>query len=435
MTARGSRYLALASAIGDVLCRDALWDGERCTWGGASMEPVDGEWLAVWRTFGPSLYDGTAGVALFLARLHAVTGDPKHSEAAIGGIRQALATEAALPSSVGLSFYAGHLGVAWAAETVGRFCGRPEIESEGVRLALRLRELNPAEAESDVVSGIAGALPALLDLATRQGRAGKAHVEHAIVLGDVLLSRARRHADGAWSWPIADPGQADEHDLVGHSHGAGGIACALLELWKATGDTRFRQAADRGFAYERRWYNAAQGNWPDLRSFRATPRAELSYPVFWCHGAAGIGFCRLRAFALTGDTLLRDEAEIAVETTVRAIDTALDPAGATAVDRNFSLCHGLAGNADLLLYARDAVGAGEKTDNLEARVRAIADFGAARHGGTTRPGGNWPCGVLGGGEAPGLMLGIAGIGHFYLRVHDSAATPTPLVIEPGRRRA
>jgi hypothetical protein len=28
----------------------------------------------------------------------------------------------------------------------------------------------------------------------------------------------------------------------------------------------------------------------------------------------------------------------------------------------------------------------------------------------------WPCGIPGAGEAPGLMLGTAGIGYFYLRL-------------------
>ena len=35
----------------------------------------------------------------------------------------------------------------------------------------------------------------------------------------------------------------------------------------------------------------------------------------------------------------------------------------------------------------------------------------------------WPCGVLGGGESPTLLLGTAGIGYFYLRLYDSAAVP------------
>jgi lantibiotic biosynthesis protein len=39
----------------------------------------------------------------------------------------------------------------------------------------------------------------------------------------------------------------------------------------------------------------------------------------------------------------------------------------------------------------------------------------------------WPCGFPGGGETKNLMLGTAGIGYFYLRLHDSE-TRTVLMI-------
>ena len=42
----------------------------------------------------------------------------------------------------------------------------------------------------------------------------------------------------------------------------------------------------------------------------------------------------------------------------------------------------------------------------------------------------WPCGVPGGGETPNLMLGLAGIGYFYLRLHDARATPPVVMVGP-----
>jgi lantibiotic modifying enzyme len=42
----------------------------------------------------------------------------------------------------------------------------------------------------------------------------------------------------------------------------------------------------------------------------------------------------------------------------------------------------------------------------------------------------WPCGVLEGGETPGLMLGLAGIGYFYLRLHDPEGVPPVVIILP-----
>ena len=50
----------------------------------------------------------------------------------------------------------------------------------------------------------------------------------------------------------------------------------------------------------------------------------------------------------------------------------------------------------------------------------------------------WPCGVNGGGETPNLMLGLAGIGHFFLRCYASHEMPSLLLMHPaaqGSRRA
>jgi lantibiotic modifying enzyme len=425
MTGGGARHLEMAAAIGDGLCRDALWDGDRCAWGGVFMDPIDGEWTAVWRTFGPSLYDGSAGIALFLARLHGVTQDVKHAMAAVGGIRQAMSLADRLPPGAALSFYSGSLGVAYAADAVGRLCARPDIVDEGDRLLQEIAATDPATQESDIVSGLAGAVPALLSLAGRSEVGAGRLQELSLRAGDALAAKARHHPDGAWSWPVAAGIDDAGPDLVGHSHGTAGIATAFLELWKLAGEPRFKAAADHALAYERRWYSQAERNWPDLRSF-GEPSAQPSYPAFWCHGAAGIGFARLRGFSLTGDATLRDEAEIALETTARVQEMQIRPAGDGGIPGNFSLCHGLAGNADLFLYAAETWP--ERAEEFSGRAAAVAEHGIARHG---RNGG-WPCGVPAPGENPSLMLGLAGIGYFYLRMGAPEAAPTALLIEPGR---
>jgi lantibiotic modifying enzyme len=130
--------------------------------------------------------------------------------------------------------------------------------------------------------------------------------------------------------------------------------------------------------------------------------------VSWCHGAASIGFARLRSFSLTDDPGLRAEAEIAIDTTSRLLDEVMTAPGADPrYDQNFSLCHGLGGNADLLIYASEVLADVPETAQFVARARAVGDLGIARHG----RGGPWPCGVPGAGETPGLLIGLAGIGY------------------------
>ncbi|MEZ4571354.1 MAG: lanthionine synthetase LanC family protein [Thermomicrobiales bacterium] len=61
------------------------------------------------------------------------------------------------------------------------------------------------------------------------------------------------------------------------------------------------------------------------------------------HGAPGIALSRLRAWELTGDERYRDEAITALNTTQQAVINGLEDGTV-----NYSLCHGLAGNAEIL---------------------------------------------------------------------------------------
>ncbi|HEX3581828.1 MAG TPA: hypothetical protein VH087_08695, partial [Thermoanaerobaculia bacterium] len=72
---RRERFLDIAWSIGMRLCRDAIWDGDRCNWLGDSMEAHAGEWKVAHKSFGADLYSGTSGIALFLARLYRMRPD------------------------------------------------------------------------------------------------------------------------------------------------------------------------------------------------------------------------------------------------------------------------------------------------------------------------------------------------------------------------
>ncbi|MGA7731687.1 MAG: lanthionine synthetase LanC family protein, partial [Chloroflexia bacterium] len=172
------------------------------------------------------------------------------------------------------------------------------------------------------------------------------------------------------------------------------------------------------------------GNWPDFRETGPTRgknagRDALAYVAYWCHGAPGIALSRLRAYALTADPARREEALAGIRTTERAVRSDL----ATSAG-DYSLCHGLAGNATVLLHAARAGAAidSESTlSNVELLAMEVAEEGARRY----EANGWWACGtgMRPHAQAPGLMLGLAGIGHFYLRLAHPKV-PSILLIEP-----
>ena len=263
------------------------------------------------------------------------------------------------------------------------------------------------EMSLDIIGGAAGVITAFVALYRRTNQAWL--IDEAGRLSQTLVERANRDGD-AWSWTTMPPmGPGPMKDLTGYSHGTAGIALALLELHAITRDPTLREAADRAVAYERKHFDARQQNWPDFRS--TTPERTVC-GLAWCHGAPGIGLARLRAYQLTGDESYRGEAEVALRTTYAPLQT-------TAMQESFALCHGLAGNAELFLVAADVL--------REPRYRSAAEL-IARRGveAYAQPRNPWPCGVNGGGETPGMMIGLAGIGWFYLRMHD-ARTPNVLL--------
>ena len=79
----------------------------------------------------------------------------------------------------------------------------------------------------------------------------------------------------------------------------------------------------------------------------------------------------------------------------------------------------------MLLLAAEVLDRPELRQAVEAMGEAALDrFGEARM--------PWPCGIPGAGETPNLLLGLAGIGHFFLRLYDPQDIATPLL--PGARR-
>jgi hypothetical protein len=414
-----SELVATAADIGRRLVDEAIWDGDQCTWLGPVVTTnEDGASTLAYGTIGTTLYDGDSGVALFLAALGSVAGDSRAEDTARGAARHALA--AARQASAGeTSLYTGSLSIALSAAAVAGITSDAQLAS-GVRTLLDTllgQDLGPRG--FDLLSGTAGVIVGLLTLAELLKDDGLA--DGAVRAGRQLLLMAQR-SDVGWSW--RDPAGARHPNLTGLSHGVAGAGYALLELLRVTGEHRWQAAAEMAFRYEEHWFSEKIGNWPDLRYHGSrTSRRTRTFLTQWCHGAPGIALTRLRAVELTGDDKRRQEALVALCTTVRDTRAALQ-------DRSlsFSLCHGLAGNADVVLDGTEALqDAGISTSSLVADV-ALA--GHDRHQSGCEP---WPCGIpVAGRETPGLMLGLAGIGYHYLRQADPQLVPSVLLFRPER---
>lgn len=414
----GKDYLDAATRIASRLARQAIWHGSRCNWVGfqpleRSLTPQGNATLSA---LGPDLYSGTSGIALFLGELHKAMGDAELRRTSLGAIAQALSHLDVLPDAARPGLFSGWIGIALVAARLGQILQEERLLRAARAIVRRCKRERLENWEFDLMCGRAGMIVGLLVL--RELLDEPDVTELCVRIAKKLLSHAKESKAG-YSWPCS--AMPTSRNLTGFSHGAAGIAYALLELFKRTGESKYRKAALSAFAYERHWYDSEQQNWPDLREEPGQPRASrkaLPFVNAWCHGAPGIALSRLRAYEILKKDAYKAEAFVALQSTRRAVEMRLHSPSA-----NYSLCHGLAGNAEVLFYGSAIMETGfSEGCQVAAKVAAkgIESLGQGDN--------EWPCGIPD-GENPSLMLGIAGIGYFYLRL-AVPSVPTILLLRP-----
>ena len=414
-SASDEALIRAAARIGERICREAWWNDERtrCNW----MGRVDEEGTAqsannpCSAALTPHLYSGTAGVALFLAELWRVERDPSLAHVARAALWQAIeSTQRAsdLPMAP-LAFWVGDVGIAWIAARCADIGLAPEARAHVPLLLDRAAASFEEKHILDVVGGTAGAIPALIALARDEWR------DHAwslaVRFGEEICEKAKRGDQGAAAWDneVASGFSFDSPPLTGFSHGAGGMAFALLALYAATGDERFLDVARGAFTYEDAMFDASAGNWRDMRSYSQS----MTFQTAWCHGAPGIGLVRLGAMRIDREreASYAATARIAAETTLSAIATKLlEDRGDT------TLCHGVAGLADILWTFGQSLGDDTLTETARATsLELIRRYDAS---------GDYPTAAPLGGASPSFATGHAGIGYHFLRI--AAAAPPVL---------
>lgn len=397
-------FLDTADFLGAKLCRDAIWAGNRCNWvGSATVELTGGRRSAAHIACGADLFSGTTGIAIFLAHLYAATGEKIFSLTAEGAIRQALSRLDDFPPAIRIGFYTGFTGIAYVLVELAEILDVAKFAAMARLILEEVGKDDPGQHGVDVMSGSAGAIPALLKIHRKQPE--DFLLEIALRHGEHLLSAATRNDSG---WTRDRSGLA--HPPVGFAHGTDGIAWALLELSHFTGHESFRHAAEQALRYQQSGFDAESGD----RS--KAPRATAE-SASWSDGASGIGMTRLRAFERLGDEIYLSEGKAALHTTVEM----LSGSSSQTAHQDFSLAHGLTGGLELLLYASHTL----KDESHKAIAERIGREGIERYANLP-----WPCGAPGGAETPNLMLGLAGIGYFYLRLYDALQTPSLLMVLP-----
>lgn len=354
--------------------------------------------------------EGSCGIALFLAALERVTGGTGYRDLALSALqllRRILKNAKAcqqLKMYVNLGAVNGFGSMLYALVKIAQFLDEPTLLEDAKRLALLVTPTDiVTDQDLDIFTGAAGAILGLLALHEVTGDSYS--LEMAITCGQHLLKRRVVSETGYKTWKPVGLNKP----LTGFSHGAAGIAYALLRLYQATSDFAFLEAAKEAIAYERSVFSEAAKNWPDFRSFVANDK-QPSFTTSWCHGAPGIGLARLGSLKYLDSPEIRQEIDIALQTTQEFPWRGVD-----------HLCCGNFGRVDVLLEGARRLSRPELLETVPKQI--VWAMARAEQTGGFHLFHNIPQGIF----HPGFFRGIAGIGYQLLRLAEPDLLPSVLL--------
>ena len=224
------------------------------------------------------LYDGSLGIAWFLAAAGRVLGKAQYTEAAtqaIGPVRRFLRDPAAplMIAKEPLGIAHGLGSVVAGLTAIARELNDPKLYEDAERAVklIELRDLRGCE-QAELESGLGGALLGICRLIEASG------ARTLLRSAKPIAARIAELFDSERGWR-----GYDGHALAGFMHGQSGIAYALNAYATLSRDAAALELANTAMRIEDRAFVHAAGDWA-LRLDHADTRCMGT----WCNGAPGI---------------------------------------------------------------------------------------------------------------------------------------------------
>jgi rhamnogalacturonyl hydrolase YesR len=410
----GVDFLDYALGAAEWLKANAASDGGGLAWpeyGGQTAHPV-------------SFYSGAAGVCLYFLNLYQVTGEAQYADTA----RQAAAfvSSRAVRDGEGLTWqdegetddgtvyqstspglYSGTAGIGYVFLCLYRSLGDAAYlaEARGAADGLVASATDGHWDEStDIIGGAAGIALFLLEIHRETG--DQRYLDCARGAASWLLTQGEEDGDGTkWRCAASLP-----RYYTGFSHGTAGVAYALAEVYKATGDAKLLEAAERGATG---LVAEAQEDSGGLKWYHYAPDHLDSFWNGWCHGPAGTGRLFLKLHELTAKPGYLETAKRGAEWIMATVD----PRSEDSHYWGLSMCCGATGVADYALDLYLATGDAAYLEYAGQVARRLMREAKSENGGFAWTNYDEPdengkiyCGT-------GHMIGAAGTGTLFLKLH------------------
>ncbi|HEQ8566341.1 TPA: lanthionine synthetase LanC family protein, partial [Streptococcus pyogenes] len=197
---------------------------------------------------------------------------------------------------------------------------------------------------------------------------------------------------------------SDSEILNGLSHGQSGIAYALLLSWKINKNYNYFKIAKSAIDFENT--RISDGNWIDFRNKGKRSELGMPEPIYWCHGATGIGLTRYRESKWLNDKELKNNYEMAKQTVLN-----------NGYLNSDCLCHGKMGNMELFMNLDDSLKNEVDIEGIILNiVRNSQKFG-------------WESGLPQYTRVFNMMVGEIGIAYQLLRYISNYEVPSLLLLD------
>ncbi|KAA6450008.1 type 2 lantipeptide synthetase LanM [Bacillus atrophaeus] len=344
-----------------------------------------------------TLYEGVAGISLFLAYLGYHSKDDKFTELSKQALVPVLKN---LSTSNDAGAFGGIASYLYLLDHLSKLWNDEELLKNKLEPALKILDtLIEKDENNDILTGVAGTAIVLINLFKRYRE--EKILKMIVRCGNRLIQNLKVMEQGV-GWKV----QANPTPASGFAHGASGIIWTLYEIYAITEQTMFKEVADRALEFERTLFIPEKNNWADIKLENGCFRNENFFA--WCNGAAGIALSRVLILPYNQLEVVKDEAKIAINTILK-----------NGFEHDHSLCHGDLGNLDILMYASEMFNEKLKLNVTELSHKILNDIHQR----------GWLTGFEKNNESPSLMMGYSGIGLGLLKIFAPTQVPSVLRLQ------
>ena len=282
--------------IAEWICRTAVIEGDDIGWVGLHFWD-NGYWSL--KPCGMYLYDGIAGIVLFLAKYLDRYQDSscrqdveKIYKLAIEKLEKYTdlrCEQNEVPEPLATGLYDGESSIVYVYLILYEITGQEKWIKNAQKHFEIVAKLLPKDENMDYLSGNAGAIVAALKLYQLTGEIE--YCTAAIETEKDLWKKGQRMEVG-YGWKLKNL----KYPLSGLSHGNSGFLMAYVELYKMTYDQEYLKKIKWLLSYEDILYSEDLKNWIDLRD----PDGR-KIMCGWCHGAPGILLSRMSIMDILPD--------------------------------------------------------------------------------------------------------------------------------------